>query len=101
MDRLSPFRLIPKGGVTMSDRIIQALIVLLGVPAVLVGYIAATEWLVLRFPERQRAKIRPWLWIGPAVIFLGFYLVYPSLNTIYLSLLSAKSEKFVGLENYI
>ena len=85
----------------MSDRIIQAAIVLLGVPAVLVAYITATEWLVLRLPEKRRPQVRPWLWIGPAVLFLSLYLVYPSLNTIYLSLLSAKSDKFVGLSNYI
>ncbi len=85
----------------MSDRIIQAAIVLLGVPAVLIAYIAATEWLVLRLPEKRRPQVRPWLWIGPAVLFLSLYLVYPSLNTIYLSLLSAKSENFVGLSNYI
>jgi alpha-glucoside transport system permease protein len=85
----------------MSDRIIQAVIVLVGVPAVLIAYIAATEWVVLRLPEKQRPKVRPWLWIGPAVLLLSFYLVYPSLNTIYLSLRSAKSENFVGFDNYL
>jgi alpha-glucoside transport system permease protein len=85
----------------MSDRIIQALIVLFGVPAVLVGYIAATEWLVQRLPQKWRPRVRPWFWIGPAILFLGFYLVYPSLNTMYLSLLNAKSTAFVGLQNYV
>src|SRR5690349_15502230 len=91
----------PEGATTMSDRIVQAAIVLLGVPAVLVAYITATEWLVLRLPEKRRPQVRPWLWIGPAVLFLSLYLVYPSVNTIYLSLLSAKSDKFVGLSNYV
>ena len=85
----------------MSDRIIQAAIVLLGVPAVLVAYIAATEWLVQRLPEKQRPGVRPWLWIGPAILFLSIYLVYPTLNTLYLSLLSAKSDKFAGISNYV
>jgi len=85
----------------MSDRIIQAAIVLLGVPAVLVGYIVATEWLVQRLPEKQRAKARPWLWTGPALLLLFFYLIYPTLNTVYLSLFDAKSTNFVGFNNYV
>lgn len=85
----------------MDNRIIQAATVLLGVPVFLVGYIAATEFLVQRLPEKRRPKVRPWLWIGPAVLLLGVYLVYPSLNTMYLSLFNAKSTAFVGLDNYL
>lgn len=39
--------------------------------------------------------------MGPALLFLIFFLVYPTLNTIYLSFLDAKSEGFVGIENYV
>jgi alpha-glucoside transport system permease protein len=85
----------------MQDRIIQALIVIAGVPAVLVGYIASVEWLLHFLPEKRRPRVRPWLWIGPALLLLLFYLVYPALNTAYLSLFDAKSVHFVGLENYI
>jgi alpha-glucoside transport system permease protein len=85
----------------MTDRLIQAAIVLLGVPAVLVGYIALVEWIVLRLPDKLQPRVRPWLWIGPALALLTFFLVYPTLNTVYLSLLSAKSTDFVGLVNYV
>ncbi len=84
----------------MDNRVIQAILYLVGVPAVLVGYIAGTEWLVRRLPEKQRPEVRPWLWIGPAVLFLFIYLVYPSLNTLVISFFSAKSDTFVGLTNY-
>src|SRR5450759_4774721 len=83
------------------DRLTQAVIVLLGVPAVLVGYIYVVEWALQFLPDKQQPRIRPWLWIGPALALLTFYLVYPTLNTIYLSLLNAKSTAFVGLVNYI
>jgi alpha-glucoside transport system permease protein len=83
------------------DRIIQAVIVLVGVPVVLVGYVALVEWVLQFFAEKQRPRLRPWLWIGPALIFLLIYLVYPSLYTIYLSLENANSTKWVGLENYL
>jgi alpha-glucoside transport system permease protein len=94
-------RAAAKGGTTMANRIIQAAIVLFGVPAALLCYITAAEWLLHFLPERTRPKFRPWLWIGPAVLLLLFYLVYPVLNTAYLSLFDAKSILFVGIDNYI
>jgi alpha-glucoside transport system permease protein len=43
----------------------------------------------------------PWLYIGPALLLLGFFLVYPALDTFRLSLYGPKSDEFVGLENYV
>jgi alpha-glucoside transport system permease protein len=40
------------------------------------------------------------LWIGPALLLLAFYLIYPAINTIYLSFLNADSTSSVGLANY-
>ncbi|HZK40670.1 MAG TPA: sugar ABC transporter permease [Atribacterota bacterium] len=45
-------------------------------------------------------KITPWLYIAPATFLLFFFLVYPSINTIYISFFNYNSEKFIGLENY-
>lgn len=39
-------------------------------------------------------------YVGPAVLFLLVYQVYPALQTVYLSFLDRRSESFVGLENY-
>jgi len=82
------------------SRITQLVIVLIGVPAVLVGYVALVEWAMQRLPPKRQPQVRPWLWIGPGVLLLTMYLVYPTLNTMYLSLLNAKSTAFVGLKNY-
>jgi alpha-glucoside transport system permease protein len=51
-----------------------------------------------RPPSRDR--LMAWLWIGPAVLFVAIFLVYPVLNTIWLSLFSQDSSTFVGLANY-
>ena len=83
------------------NRITQLVIVLIGVPVVLVGYVALVEWLMQRLPPKRQPQVRPWLWIGPGLLLLTMYLVYPTLNTIYLSLLNAKSTEFVGLKNYV
>ncbi|MCL4515848.1 MAG: sugar ABC transporter permease [Firmicutes bacterium] len=40
------------------------------------------------------------LFAGPALLLVGLYLVYPTMNTIYLSFLDQRSEHFVGLDNY-
>ncbi|MEI4470843.1 carbohydrate ABC transporter permease [Frigidibacter sp. MR17.24] len=47
---------------------------------------------------RRASAIRPWLFLGPAVIVLGLYLVYPVLESLRLSLM--RNGQFAGLENY-
>lgn len=42
----------------------------------------------------------PWLYLAPALLILGFYLVYPTVETLRLSFYDARGETFVGLENY-
>jgi alpha-glucoside transport system permease protein len=42
----------------------------------------------------------PWLWLSPALVLLGAFLVYPTIDTFRRSLLDARSQKFVGLDNY-
>ncbi len=42
----------------------------------------------------------PWLWLSPAFILLGVYLVYPVIDTIRRSFLDTNSRHFVGFDNY-
>jgi alpha-glucoside transport system permease protein len=83
------------------DQLVTAVIVVVGVPAALVGYILLTERLIQAFPERRQGRIRPWFWIAPAIAFLIVFLIYPTINTIVLSFLDASSRNFVGLDNYL
>jgi alpha-glucoside transport system permease protein len=73
-----------------------------GVPAILILYIWGTERLVTLAPPGAQQRLRPWLWLLPALGFLGFFLVYPTIRTIYRSLQSKSdfNAKFVGLKNY-
>jgi alpha-glucoside transport system permease protein len=84
----------------LDSRLLLALIVVVGVPAATVGYVALVEVVVRRLPLRFRDVVRPWLWVGPALLLLTVYLVYPTLNTLYLSFLNANSSEYVGLANY-
>lgn len=72
---------------------------LVGVVGVFVAYWAmdtAVDWL----PANWRETVRPYVFIGPAIIALGIFLVYPVFNTIYLAFRNARGDGWVGLENF-
>jgi alpha-glucoside transport system permease protein len=76
------------------------LIVIVGVPLVLAGYIVASEVIVKRFPKGSQWSIRPWFWVGPAILFVGVFLVYPMVGTIIRSFFDRSGNKFIGLSNF-
>src|SRR5260370_42086436 len=77
------------------------LVVIIGVPAVLAAYIVLGEFLVRRLPDGARPSVRPWIWVGPALVFVGLFLVYPVFGTIYRSLYDRHGAGLVGLGNYV
>ena len=50
--------------------------------------------------ERLRSAIRPWVFLGPALLLLGLYLVYPVFATTWLSFLGPAGNDWVGLTNW-
>ncbi len=85
----------------LLDRLAMAAVAIIGVPLVMVAYVALVEQFVGRLDFKSRSRVRPWLWAGPALLLLILYLIYPTLNTVYLSLLNYDSTLFVGLDNYV
>jgi alpha-glucoside transport system permease protein len=51
-------------------------------------------------PERFREGVRPYIFVGPALVILAVFLVYPVINTILIAFKDARSESFVGLDNF-
>lgn len=49
---------------------------------------------------RKANQVRPWLFLGPAILFLGMYLVYPVIDSFWRSLHNANGSRFVGGANY-
>jgi len=48
----------------------------------------------------RAARLRPWLFLGPALLVLGVYLVWPVFLSAWLSLHDAAGQRFVGLGNW-
>ncbi len=60
----------------------------------------AMNRLVDVLPASVREGIRPYVFVGPALVMLGVFLVYPVFNTVLLSFKDGISRDFVGLDNY-
>lgn len=83
--------------------------VLLALQAVTIG-IAFTMFLywilnklVETFPEKLKTKLQPWVFIGPVVLLISLFLIYPTFQTIRLSFMEEAidgSTNWIGLENY-
>jgi len=83
-----------------------------------VGGVALLYWifndLVERLPDAWRARLLPFVFVGPAMAILAWYLAIPTLRTFWISLFSRDgpaeglgifqllaSDSFVGLSNYV
>jgi alpha-glucoside transport system permease protein len=83
-----------------------------------VGGVALLFWvfngLVERLPDALRTRLLPFVFVGPAMAILAWYLAIPALRTFWISLFSRDgpeaglgffqllaSESFVGLQNYV
>ena len=85
----------------LENRLLAAILVVIAVPIVLVGYIYLVEFVVGLFRRTTAGRIRPWLWLAPALVFLGVFLVYPTIATIIRSFYNRRGDEFVRLDNYV
>ncbi len=70
-----------------------------------VGGIAALYFvfnnLVEKLPGNWMSRLQPFIFVGPAILLLAWYLAVPTLRTLSLSFFDRTSTNFVGLDNYI
>jgi alpha-glucoside transport system permease protein len=94
----------------MTDQVIQTISAVLVSIAFCLLYFAGSNFVldkIIHLPigskhgrEMLRTNVRPWLFIAPALLLLGTYLVYPLFETFRLSFYDATGEQFVGLANF-
>jgi alpha-glucoside transport system permease protein len=73
-----------------------------------VGGVAALywifNWIVEMLPDEWTIRLQPFVFIGPAMAILAWYLAIPSVRTLYISLFDRDGPEFgnfVGLSNYV
>ncbi|GLS30013.1 alpha-glucoside transport system permease protein [Mesorhizobium albiziae] len=97
----------------MAAQIFSAiLVIIVGVGGCVLYFWGANKLVDLIFPSRgvtgaaavdnlrRQGLIRPWLFIGPALVILVIYLIYPVISTLWYSVYDKTGENFVGLRNY-
>jgi alpha-glucoside transport system permease protein len=83
-----------------ANRVLIVLVALVvGVGGVFFLY-WATNKVVDFLPARLGEGVRPYVFVGPALVILSVFLIYPVINTIVVSFKDANSEAFVGLDNF-
>lgn len=98
----------------MDQRVLSALYaIVLGVGAIMIYFVGANWILDRALPdhrdasgqfvsrEKKREYIRPWIFVGPALIILGLYLVFPAIQTTILSFSDRNGQGWVGFRNYV
>ena len=81
-------------------------IVLVGVAIIWgVGGVAllftVSNWLVEKLPDIWVHRIQPYVFVGPALAILAWFLLLPTVRTLFLSFYDANSINFVGFNNFV
>jgi alpha-glucoside transport system permease protein len=79
--------------------VITLIAIIWGVGGIAALYLVA-NWLIQKLPRKWRNKFTPFLFVGPALIIIGWYLFIPTIRTLFLSFFDKFSKTFVGLSNY-
>ena len=80
--------------------IIAVVAIIWGVGGVAALYFASNR-LVELLPPIWKRRLQPFIFVGPAVVILTWYLAIPTVRTLWISLFNADGTKFVGLKNYL
>lgn len=80
--------------------VIVAVAIVWGIGGVAMLYVIA-NWLTEKLPSAWQTRILPFVFVGPAIAILAFYLLVPAVLTGWASLFDATGGSFVGLDNYV
>jgi alpha-glucoside transport system permease protein len=99
------FVVLWQGFVFLRDSNAPKLIIVLvaivwGVGGVALLYVVS-NWLIEQLPGQWMRWLQPYVFVGPAVAILIWYLALPTARTLWISLLDNSSTNFVGLQNYV
>ena len=82
-------------------KLVTALLaIVVGVGGIIILFWALNALVERLLPDRMRETARPWVFIGPAVLIVGLYLLFPAVDTLRRSFMNNTSTEFTGFENY-
>ena len=80
--------------------LVAVIAIITGVGGVAILYVMA-NWFVEQLPTLWTRRLQPFVFVGPAVAIMAWYLFIPTLRSLYASFFDANSKHFVGLANYL
>lgn len=102
---LATFLILSQGYLFLKNSEASQLVIVLVAIVWGVGGIALLftvfNWLAEQLPTRWTRRIQPFIFIGPAVGLMAWYLAVPVLRTLVLSFKNDISTEWVGLQNYV
>jgi alpha-glucoside transport system permease protein len=82
-------------------KLINALLAIVaGVGGILLIYFLL-NLLVERLPGKWEDRLKPYVFVGPALAVVGLFLVYPTVQTVFASFANRDTTAWVGLDNYL
>lgn len=83
-----------------SQIVLVVVAIVWGVGGVALLFLVA-NWLVLKLPRPWSTRIQPFVFIGPAVAIMGWFLAIPVARSLIASFRNNLGTQWVGLKNYI
>lgn len=80
--------------------VIVLVAIIWGVAGVALLYVVS-NWFVEQLPDPWPRRLQPFVYVGPAVVIMGWYLAVPVLRTLVLSFKDDIGVKWIGFNNYI
>jgi len=85
----------------MTIKLLNALLAIVAGVGGIVALFFILNALAERLPGPWEARVKPFVFTGPAVLVVGLFLVYPAVQTVVYSFANDDSTAFVGLQNYV
>jgi ABC-type sugar transport system permease subunit len=81
-------------------KLVTMLLGVVGAIGISAAIFVAANKLTDRLPGRWADRVRPWVFVGPALLFIFVMLVVPTVRTLYLSFFDNQGDEFLGGENF-
>lgn len=84
-----------------ASKLVTAVVAIVwGVGGVMALFLVA-NFVIEQMPDRWKARLTPFVFVGPATAVLAWYLALPTIRSFWASLRGPEGAVFVGLDNYV